>query len=315
MTVIPGAAGVTGLVVMGASSQTADLQVWQSPTVAALARVDKDGKFYGDGTNLTGITATDTTKVAKAGDTMTGLLALPADGLNVGSGQLAATGGFVGIGTTSPAYELDIRNTSGDTVMRIKPDAGASGDSLLKIDSGLSSTRYSMIEFQDQGSSKWQMYKDTTNRFVLYSNTNSAERLTVLENGKVGIGVASPSTALAVTGTVTSTNMNLGATGTTGALSVVGTIVSQVHNAGAATTIDWRNSNVQYVSTAPGAVAFENMADGGSYTLVCTSATAGTFTFSQSGLTFKFKPANAATTVYTFIRAGANVYVSWISGF
>ena len=47
-------------------------------------------------------------KVSKTGDTMTGLLNLPANGLNVGSGQMAVTGGYVGIGTTSPQYGLHV---------------------------------------------------------------------------------------------------------------------------------------------------------------------------------------------------------------
>src|ERR1017187_2427307 len=42
-----------------------------------------------------------TAYVAKAGDTMTGTLNLPANGLNVGSSQLVAINGNIGIGTAS----------------------------------------------------------------------------------------------------------------------------------------------------------------------------------------------------------------------
>src|ERR1039457_4890396 len=49
-----------------------------------------------------------TAYVVKGGDTMTGTLNLPANGLNVGSGQLVATNGNLGIGTASPAYPLDV---------------------------------------------------------------------------------------------------------------------------------------------------------------------------------------------------------------
>ena len=49
--------------------------------------------------------------VAVAGDTMTGTLNLPADGLVAGTDQLVLTDGKVGIGTTSPAYKLDVQGT------------------------------------------------------------------------------------------------------------------------------------------------------------------------------------------------------------
>jgi hypothetical protein len=48
-------------------------------------------------------------KVKKAGDTMTGTLNLPNNGLLVGADQLAAALGRIGIGTTSPASKLDVR--------------------------------------------------------------------------------------------------------------------------------------------------------------------------------------------------------------
>lgn len=50
----------------------------------------------------------DGTKVSKSGDTMTGTLTLPPDGLVVGNTQLVATGSKVGIGTGSPRVALDV---------------------------------------------------------------------------------------------------------------------------------------------------------------------------------------------------------------
>jgi len=66
-------------------------------------------------------------RVAKSGDTMTGTLSLPADGLNVGAGQLVISGGKVGIGTSSPTERLDvvgnIRLNDNDIFLRSGSDA------------------------------------------------------------------------------------------------------------------------------------------------------------------------------------------------
>ncbi len=49
--------------------------------------------------------------VSKAGDTMTGALNLPTNGLAIGTNQLVVSGGNVGIGTTTPGATLDVANT------------------------------------------------------------------------------------------------------------------------------------------------------------------------------------------------------------
>ena len=48
-------------------------------------------------------------KVSKAGDTMTGALALPANSLTVGTAQIVTTGGKVGINTTAPGTRLTVK--------------------------------------------------------------------------------------------------------------------------------------------------------------------------------------------------------------
>lgn len=99
-----------------------------------------------------------------------------------------------------------------------------------------------------------------------------------------------------------------------------GQVLSRVYDAGASTSFDWNAANTQYTLASCGAMTFTNMQDGGSYSLAVNGGTSGTCTFSQAGLTFNFVPANGPTiagkkTVYTFLRMGSNVYVTWVSGF
>ena len=53
------------------------------------------------------------TPLNQAGDTMTGVLNLPADGLVIGGSELVTTGGNVGIGTASPSYTIHVVGTAG----------------------------------------------------------------------------------------------------------------------------------------------------------------------------------------------------------
>jgi hypothetical protein len=65
--------------------------------------------------------------VAKAGDTMSGTLNLPADGLVAGTSQLVLSGGNVGIGTTSPGARLGVAGgvqVSDDTSAPAASNAG-----------------------------------------------------------------------------------------------------------------------------------------------------------------------------------------------
>lgn len=95
-----------------------------------------------------------------------------------------------------------------------------------------------------------------------------------------------------------------------------------VNAAANATALDFANGNtVVSQNTCASAIAISNMKDGGTYTFVNTDTTTTTqCSFSASGLTFKFSPANgprASGTMssYAFLRVGTIVLVSWGTGF
>jgi hypothetical protein len=259
--------------------------------------------------------------------------------------------GYVGIGTSTPGYSMHILESSpgirleesGSTILDIS--VGASVDfrrqsnaapftftqgstEALRIDTGgnvgigttspnrpLEVNGYVRGTGYDLGAVS-VLYNSGSDLIV--NNTNSANTLFTLSGvemmrvdhtGNIGVNNSFPSEKLDIaTGNVRVTG---------------GQAYSTVYNAGSSTSIDWNNGNVQYTSAAPPTtITFSNMKDGGSYTLLATSTTAGVFTFndSASSLTFRFQPSNGSTasnkeTVYTFIRVGTKVYVSWITGF
>jgi hypothetical protein len=140
-----------------------------------------------------------------------------------------------------------------------------------------------------------------------------SESLRIDTNGNVGIGTTAPSAKLEVAGTA----------------KVTGDIVSGSQTiTGGTSTINWSNGNS--ISTDYNCntnLTMNNLRDGGTYTLVVTEAgtTQCSFDTTTTGtdaatVSYRFKPANAARTatshtVYTLMRIGLVVYVSWTSGF
>jgi hypothetical protein len=164
----------------------------------------------------------------------------------------------------------------------------------LHIDAGSGEAR---IRLKGGGGAFEFSADNGANLFRIFDNGGTA-RFAIDSAGDVGIGTIDPSVKL----------------------DVAGAIVSRVYNAGSGTSIDWAQSNIAYTSANCGAFTFSNMQDGGSYTLVVQGATAATCSFSHSGLTFKLPVGHGATTVskhtlYSFLRAGSNVYVTWIPGY
>ena len=140
-------------------------------------------------------------------------------------------------------------------------------------------------------------------------------------NGAAGIGY--PGTAAPTNGLIVNGEVVIGSSVATSsvALDVAGPVVSRSYNAGAATVIDFSKSNLVYTTAScSSAMTLSNMQDGGSYTLIVQGATSGTCAFTASGLTVRTPPGYGATTasshtVFTFLRAGTNVYVNWNKGY
>lgn len=123
--------------------------------------------------------------VLKAGDTMTGTLTLPSNGLVLGTNQLVASGGSVGIGTASPQAKLDV---AGDVFM-----TGGSGVyRYFRTDSD-------HLRFNKKAGSQNFYFSKTTDGLT---DAGLVELMTVTDAGRVGIGTSAPDMTLDVAGGV-----------------------------------------------------------------------------------------------------------------
>lgn len=111
--------------------------------------------------------------VLKAGDTMTGTLNLPANGLAVGTGQLVTAAGNVGVGTTTPASRLEV---AGDLIRTLTRVHGYASDA---TDNGPLAAR--LVTFTKKATDTGLRVTYTDNFRVL--TTNSAGRWEVRFNG------------------------------------------------------------------------------------------------------------------------------------
>ena len=102
-----------------------------------------------------------------------------------------ASGGNIGIGTTSPAYKLDIVN-AGITAARIQNTASTL-DAYLITQNTLGSTFFGI------NSTGGYIYNSSAIPILFY--TNGSERIRVTSDGNVGIGTTSPGDKLEVNGT------------------------------------------------------------------------------------------------------------------
>lgn len=99
-------------------------------------------KYYNGSTAQTVSTAIPANFVQKSGDAMTGALTLPADGLNVGAGQIVVSGGNVGIGNGAPSAKLHV---NGDIWSSNVKATGIYGNA-VPLRMGVTATEYMRID-------------------------------------------------------------------------------------------------------------------------------------------------------------------------
>jgi len=109
------------------------LSPWQSLTATPYALYAPNaGLLEGQASSTFAPATGSTAYVAKAGDTMTGRLRLPADGLTAGTEQLALTNGNVGIGTATPSERLEVAGNVRYSGQLSKLDAADTWEAIVR---------------------------------------------------------------------------------------------------------------------------------------------------------------------------------------
>ncbi|WP_413612346.1 beta strand repeat-containing protein [Bdellovibrio sp. HCB-110] len=206
------AVGAIGQIIKwGQAGQTANLLEFQNNMGTILSRVDKDGKFYGDGSGLTGITATP------AGST--GQIQF-----NSGSNTMAAdsnlnwdnTNKRLGLGTALPSTVFDVQSSPANDAWRMSPSSGTGRNRILDLYSNSDRNNSPEFIFGLAPTSGW-VHNTLTGAFI-YSSKNgtgtsqpiyitagdsavsATPQISVATNGNVGIGTTSPNTTLDMNG-------------------------------------------------------------------------------------------------------------------
>ncbi len=102
-----------------------------------------------------------------------------------------ASGGNVGIGTTSPSAKLDVRSQ-----IQVKGDTNEQ----LVLDYTAASGNYTHQSFRVNGTNKYRIFGYVDGDFAIYSDTGSAYVFYAKRDGNVGIGTTSPGYKLEVAG-------------------------------------------------------------------------------------------------------------------
>jgi hypothetical protein len=232
-------------------------------------------------------------------------------------GNLAADAGLtwdntnkrLGIGTATPGYDLSVSKATGSggnvAIQAQNTDnTTATSNAIVQARAGGSSggDPYLSLDIAGEAGYSFGIDNSDSNKIKLTNTSAGPSGGTALmaidASGNVGIGTAAPNVKL----------------------DVAGAIVSRGSDAGAGTSIDFSASNVAYTTAACGSFTLSNMQDGGTYSLIVKGSGTGPASFTHTGLTVKAPPSGLACTsgkhtVFSFIRAGTDVYVTMITGY
>ena len=155
-----------------------------------------------------------TNYVAKAGDTMTGTLNLPANGLFAGGNQLSLFGGNVGIGTATP------EGYPGYTSLHIDDARMGFGGAFLQLTHSASSNKARIVSDANglllcSGCGGGGAIAAPVRIKAGEITTGTDSHIFILPNGNVGVGTVTPAAKLDVKGTANFSGLVTFATGQT----------------------------------------------------------------------------------------------------
>lgn len=247
------------------------------------------------GTGVTSLSGTFLLNGGQAGSLVMGTSDANSISLNTnGSSRMTIdSSGKIGVGTTSPLGLLQV--SSGTTAIGTAPsnyslyvsNYSYGDEPGLFVKAGFYTTTTPIAQFSSYGGSLAEV-----------------DRMTILANGNVGIGIATPVATLEVNGT----------------------IKGKAAVSNATSTIDFSTGNFQYTAAKCGNFQLNNLKDGGTYTFAVKGTTTGTCAFSAysdsgtTALTVHMPPSHGSTisgtmTIYSFAILGADLFISWAPGY
>ena len=135
------------------------------------------------------------------GDTMTGALSLPANGLSCGSNQLVLANGFVGMGTRNPERTLHVVGPDGevtnavsaftDATLVVENNDNAIVEVISNSNSGAGTGRL-VLRGANASNYGSVSYDSANRRMELGADTSANPAMTIANNGNVGIGTNAP---------------------------------------------------------------------------------------------------------------------------
>jgi len=162
--------------VLGVAGESNVTRIGNGQTQTFISGAVTAGSFVGNGSGLTGITASQTAAVAKSGDTMTGQLNLPASGVKIGNSHGAITENWWEFGkndgVTGTGIDFHGGTTLTDFAARIYRLAGDNA----------------AIQITNAG----------TGPMEFRTGASLNPNMVITGTGKVGIGTATPSSLLSV---------------------------------------------------------------------------------------------------------------------